>query len=435
MREKTIKFITKYTEIILPYIPLALLLLFTKIDSYKILFVNNDIIRGLLDLLSNIYPIGPYIFILMALLLTLYILFIGSQKQKIIMIITIIGGFLTYNNSMILKDFKMSFKTELLFISLYLLGILYPISLYNYFQKLNFDQIEKKVRSSLNIFIIIIIFNFIFAYLTDTFTYSYYYSQAGFSGWYIITNGIGHSLLFLLPLYMIYYIKDSNYKSLLYIIAITVIGLLIGTKAFYFSLIATLLLTTIYFIYTFFKNKNIQIFKMVPIIVILFTVFMSHDSLPVSTNIDLGIKDNMDEYGNLNVLDFTLKGRNETANIIKEDFDNSNLIVKTFGMGLYYPKYNFAYVELDYLDLLISRGVYGTLLYLSFIFFGLITVFTNVKNKFKKVDKTLLLFFLLTLGYIFVASMFVGHVIFDMVTLNITILLLMFYYFKLEQES
>ena len=60
---------------------------------------------------------------------------------------------------------------------------------------------------------------------------------------------------------------------------------------------------------------------------------------------------NVKNYNSI-VVDFVISGRDENADIIKTAFKNSNAFTKIFGLGLYYPRFNFIYVELDLLEIL-----------------------------------------------------------------------------------
>jgi hypothetical protein len=74
---------------------------------------------------------GPYIFLGLSLILAIYIFINGSKKQRLITIATIVGCFLMCFN-LTAESIKIGFLTVLLFVSSYLIGVLYAISLFIY---------------------------------------------------------------------------------------------------------------------------------------------------------------------------------------------------------------------------------------------------------------------------------------------------------------
>lgn len=419
----------KYNRLIekfLFYIPFLTFILYTNVHYVFSMQSNSKFISFIINIFNKLYMKGPYIFIGLTLALAIYIFINGSKKQKIITIVTIVGCFLMCFN-LTEDSIKIGFLTVLLFISSYLMGILYVISLFIYIKNKNINDIKKKIIKGMKFIVIYVGITFLLAYISNTSQYSYVTVEQGLTGWIRSTNALGHALVFLLPLFILFYIKDRKNNYLFYIILITVLDLLIGTKACYFGLLSILFIITLYLFIDFLRNKKYHYFKLLSLAIILGIVLIISPNLYVIKNIDESIKYNTNEKGIIDIANFVTSNRDNNVKIIQPVFNDSNWFTKAFGMGLYYPKFRFIYVELDLLDILYSRGIYGFLLYITF--FGTIIVnmiiknFNNIKRHF---DIEYLLMFL-TIFYIGFASIFVGHVVFNLMPLTVAIMIVLYY--------
>lgn len=419
----------KYNRIIekfLFYIPFLTFILYTSVHYVFSMQSNSKFISFIINMFNKLYMKGPYIFIGLTLVLAIYIFINGSKKQKLITIATIVGCFLMCFN-LTAESIKTWFLTVLLFISSYLIGIFYVISLFIYIKNKNVNDIKKKIIAGMKFIVIYVGIIFLLAVISNTSQYSYVTAEQGLTAWIRSTNALGHALVFLLPLFILFYIKDRKNNYLFYIIVITVLELLIGTKACYFGLLSTLFIIILYLFIDFLKNKKYHYFKLLSLTIILGIVLTISSNLYVIDNIGEGIKYNTNEQGIVDIANFVTSNRANNVKIINPVFNDSNMFTKMFGMGLYYPKFRFIYVELDLLDILYSRGVYGLLLYV--VFFGTLIIsvirknFNNIKKHF---DIEYLLMFL-TLFYIGFASVFVGHVVFNLMPLTVAIMVMLYY--------
>lgn len=432
----------KYNNVVekfLFYIPVLTFVLYTSVHNVFAMRSNSDFISFIIEILNMFYMKGSYIFLLISLALAIYVLINGNTKHKLITVATILGSFLMCFNLNRESIDNGIFLTVLLFVSSYLMGILYILAISIYTKGKDTTDIKNKIIKSAKAVVIYVGIIFLLAIISNTNQYSYVTEEQGLTAWIKSTNALGHALVFLLPLFVLLYIQDKKYNYLFYIIVIATLDLLIGTKACYYGLLSTLFVSIIYLIIDSLRNKKYHIYKLLSLIVILIISLVVSSNLYVRKNIDMSIKQNTNEQGRLDVINFVTSGRIENVKIINPVFNKSKPIVKIFGLGLYYPKYDFIYVEFDLLDILYSRGIYGLILYFSF--FGTIIfkifkkVFDSIKNKKFNINYLLML---LTIGYIAFASLLVGHVAFNLMTITVAVIVIYGYIFiirKIEEPE
>lgn len=415
------------------FIPLLMFILYTNAHIYYALKSNSELIFEILRRFNALYMKGPYIFLGLSIVLAIYIFINGNKKQKLITIATAIGCFFMYYNFKISTE-RIDYLTTLLFVSSYLIGIYYTISLLIYFKDKNINDIKKKVIKGLKVVVIYIAIIFLLAILSNTTQYSYNNAQKGMTGWIQSTNGLGHALVFLLPLFILLYVKNKKHTYLFYIVIIAVLDLLIGTKACYYGLMSTLIVVILYLLLDRLRHKKYHYFKLLSLAVILILVILMKNNFYASKNIEKSIRQNTSEQGKVDIVNFVISGRDSNVKIIAPFYKNSNVFTKTFGLAIYYPRFNFIYTELDLFDLLYLRGIYGFILY---IYFYVVIIFNILKNVFKNIKKCFdidILLMLLTLGYIGFASIFVGHVLFNLMPLTVAIMLMLYYIFTINKK-
>lgn len=421
-------------EKLLLFIPFLMFILYTNVHFSFAIKTTSNLIFSILKLFNALYMKGPYIFFIISLTLAVYIFINGNKKQKIITVATMIGCFFMYY-SLVKRGSNIDYLTTLLFVSSYLIGIFYTISFIIYLKDKKISDINKVIIKSAKACVIYIGIVFILAVLSNTSQYSYEAYEQGITAWFRSTNGLGHSLVFLLPLFVLFYVKDKKNKYLFYIIVISILDLVIGTKACYYGLLSTLFITILYLVIDFFKNKKYHYTKLLSLFIILLVSILISGNLYVTNNIKKNIEYNTNEQGNFDVVNYIISDRYDSVDEIKSFFRESDMLTKTFGLGIYYPRFDFIYIELDLFDLLYSRGLYGLLLYI--IFFGAIVV-EILKQSFKNIKKHFdidILLMMLTLGYIVFASMFVGHVVFNLMPLTVAVLVVLYYMFIIKKQN
>ncbi len=423
----------KITEKILFFIPFLAFILYTNVVFSFARNSNSGFVSIIINCFNKLYMKGPYIFLTISLILAIYVLINGSGKQKLITFATIIGCTLMFLN-LDEVSIEIGFLTILLSLSSYLMGILYPMSIYIFIKDKDITFIQKKIISVVKSITIYLVIIFVLAALSNTNQYSYIIAKQGVTGWIRSTNGLGHALVFLLPLFVLLYVKDKKHRYLFYIIGIAILDLLIGTKACYYGLISTLVITNLYLLIDFVKKKHYHYFKLISLIIVLGSAIIISSNLYVTHNIEESILSNTNEQGQVNIVNFVISNRQDNFNTIKPVFNNSDLPTKIFGLGLYYPRFDFIYVEFDLIDILYSRGIYGLILYVTFFGIFLISIlkksFTKINKRFD-IDYVLMI---LTIGYIGFASLFVGHVMFNLMSLTVAIITIYYYAFTINKE-
>ncbi len=427
----------KYNTIIkkfLPYIPFLMFFLFTNIQFSFAMGSNSEIVSILIKCFNFLYMKGPYIFFTISVFLAIYILINGNKKHRLIIAATVVGCFFMHYNLITAESTKINYITELLFISSYLIGIFYTLSLFIYSKDESIDYIKKTIISGAKFIVIYIGAIFVLAILSNTTQYSYSSAEQGLTAWFRSTNGLGHALVFLLPLFILFHIRDKKNNYLFYIIVISILDLLIGTKACYYGLLSTLSVAILYLFIDIIKYKKYSYIKILSLVIILVAILLISNNLYVTNNIGRSFARNTNKQGQFNLVNFIISGRNKNVDIIKPVFRDSNIFTKIFGLGLYYPRFNFIYVELDLLDLLYSRGIYGLILYITFFGFIIINIFIQVFKNIKKCFNIDVLLMFLTFGYIIFASLFVGHVVFNLMPLTVAIMVMFYYIATITKE-
>lgn len=417
---------SKIIEKILFYVPLLTFILYTNVHYVFSMRSNSKLISFIINIFNNLYIKSHYIFIGLSLVLVIYIFINGSKRQKLITIATIVGCFFMCFN-LTADSIRIGFSTVLTFVSLYLMGIVYIVSIFIHIKKESIHDIKKKIIKVMKIIVIYIGVTFLLSYISNTMQYSYIYPEQGLTGWIRSTNALGHALVFLLPLFILFHIKDEKNNYLFYIIVIVFLDIKIGTKACYFGLLSTLFIVILYLFIDFIKRKKYHYSKLISLTIILGFVMIINPNLYVTKKIEETVQQNTNVKGIVDITNTFTSGRYNKVDIIQPVFNDSNISTKVFGMGIYYPKFQFIYIELDLFDMLYSRGIYGLLLYV--IFFGTIIVnmiIKHLKNIIKHFDIDYLLMFL-TLFYIVFASVFVGHIVFNLMTITIISVIMVYY--------
>ena len=86
----------KYVSIVerfLFYIPFFMFILYTTVNYAYASRTNSELVLKIIGFFNQLFLIGPYIFLIMALILAIYIMIKGNSKQIIITAITFLGCF------------------------------------------------------------------------------------------------------------------------------------------------------------------------------------------------------------------------------------------------------------------------------------------------------------------------------------------------------
>lgn len=266
--------------------------------------------------------------------------------------------------------------------------------------------------------------------LTHTGFASYAYSKTGSIGWFYSTNEIGGIFALLCPFFILFLLKKSWWIKLLGIITYSYVLFSMGTKV---PILAFLFTTTIILGHYFIEWIKLRKFKKIALSVIIVIVGISSTILIIpKTSFYKNIQIHLDflEVKNINDLltfkhidHFIFSERLSFLLETKENYDNSDLVSHTLGIGITenYGKENVntKMIEMDYYDIFYRYGIVGTILF----FFPFLTIIWKRKYLLEE---------LISISLIFALSFFSGHII---VAPSVSILVLCILLPKQEKEE
>lgn len=472
--------------------------MFLRTEGFKfiVFFKYFIIIQPILDILtyfSIIYlhqsvTIGIIIRVLFMGLCTLYIFFGGNQyslKKYIItyllllFIVLGIGLIINFMNKPVFNLFsELQFYLKIMYYPVLFCTILLLFSVDK-----NYDQAKQTLLSSITIAMFITALFMFVAILTGTANTTYKWLKTGYTGWYFAGNEISAIVAICFPLLLIYSIKKTEHlRDFIYwipTILLAICALWIGTKVSYLgillTIIVTVLISIIIFLYTKWKNttwkrpiKTILLFNILTAIIYfgISPFSPSYNNIAGDyVNINETVKENNhdatekakkeaekkkvkekrgihsetenDSILNSKILNILLSSRDAYFDPIYNDYKDASLAHKLFGLGYagFYegePKL----IEMDFFDIFFSFGILGftlILLPLLVVFWKVIkTLFTHFFTFFR-IENILLLFSLgLGLGVAFLA----GHVLFaPAVSIYLTITMALLFHFHTTINS
>ena len=290
------------------------------------------------------------------------------------------------------------------------------ISLLDAFSQYNIKFKSKTLLTTYLLYIFLVIF----PNMTNTSFLSYSHSKLGNVGWFISANAVGNILSILLPIIFIYIKKLNTNLLIKFVIAASTLYVFasMGTKVPILSLCIFLLLTYIFYVTKWIKNKN---FKQILISIIIFvsTIICSIIIIPKTTfykNLEihknyLGLNSYIEVLTKYELIDhFIFSQRLTFLNNTRTNYLNSPMQEKLFGIG-YIENYkteneSIKTIEIDYFDIIYRNGILGTIIYV----YPFIKISKKIFNKLK--DKTLEnVEYKICLLLICLLSLFSGHVL------------------------
>jgi len=396
----------------------------TKINS----FINNKmeviiklflILNPFIDLLTSIcihvlninLTIGIIFRFIFMFICIYYLLFI--EKNKIVnkyLLILLLYCLLYCLNIVSYKSIGDSIYDTKQLLKIYYFPIVL-ITFYYFFKNREINSYFKLIYIVISIYLVLLIIPII----TNTGFKSYSITKDGTVGWFNSANEIGGLLSILSPILLIFlYRKNKLVFKILISISFIISILKIGTKVPILSLFISLLITFIYFMVYYIKNKNYKkITLLFTYLIVLSITFIL--LLPKTTfykNIETHLKflkiDSVEELtSSTHYIDhFIFSERVTFYKKNKIIFERSSLIDKLFGIG-YKNKYLRKMVEMDYYDVFFCHGIFGFIIFMTPLIFILVI---NRKKLLKNInfEKCMLL---TSLILIVVLSLFSGHII------------------------
>ena len=348
-----------------------------------------------------------------------YMLFLNKDNRKLNWLL--IGVFITYliifscltlsnkNISILIYELKNTFN------SFYLPLIL--LAFYEMFKQydIKFDFKYILIVYSIYLFLIIV------PDITHTSFLSYSHSKLGTVGWFMSANAVGNILSILLPLVFYYLIKV--FKNIF--VSITILGcsmwifVNLGTKAPLMALFIIILFNVIYFyIHNFkFKNYKLLLGSSIFLIACIIGIMIIIPKTSFYKNLEIHRKYlKIDSYSEIltnydNVNNFIFSERLTFLNNSFNSYKKASVLEKIFGIG-YVENYgtekeSTKTIEIDYCDIFIRHGIFGSIMYFSIFIYFLIKVIKKIFEKRSLLNLEILTSVILIL----LLGIFSGHIL------------------------
>ena len=343
-----------------------------------------------------------------------YIFFINKNKKYIIYFSLIILYILIFSLVMLfnkdisvlfyeLKNTLNVFYFPIVFLTLYSINKQYKLSV--------------SAKNILYLYLIYCLFILI-PNITHTAFMSYSISKVGNAGWFLSANSVGNILSILFPfiLYYILTVKKNYFFKLFIVISSLFIFVSLGTKTPLLSFLICIIITFIYYLILWIKNKNYKyiFISSISSIILIFISFIFIPKTSFYKNIQihkyyLVINNYIDIFKDYRLLDhFIFSQRLTFLNNTSNYYKGVDISQKVFGVG-FIENYGTDLVstktiEMDYFDILFRNGFIGFCLFFS--------VFPIVYEKRDKEKNNLLnLEICISTILIFTLAFFTGHIL------------------------
>ncbi|MDD3048707.1 MAG: O-antigen ligase family protein [Bacilli bacterium] len=432
-----------------------------KIKLLKIFII----IQPILDLITSLQstylnlPISLSILFrgLTLLVIGLYLLIYSKNKKIRNYMISIILFFLVFViNIFFIKGSSFILSEIYTFIRYFYFPILL-IFFYIINKKIKLSEIfDKKMITYICIFYFSIV---LVAFLTSTSFASYLGDdKIGYNGWFYSANERGNTYSILLPLLLIYFIKD--YKYLFLIIMGMFAMLIIGTKVGYIGSTLTCLGMLLYLIIKKFTSKEKNGLKILIISLLLTTSVLVIRYLPVYKNIELQStkveeiiddKEKMteEEIDDIVITDDNYLIEDKNQNLVYsgrevflkqniEYYGKQDILSKLFGVGVenkYLDKLEVApKVEIDVFDIFFTFGIIGFIIYFIPIVYIFLKIIKILIKNIKLLLESSIWFKTMAIGIALLISVFSGHVLLAPSVSIYLILIITSLYYELKKD-
>lgn len=363
-----------------------------------------------LNFLNVTFTIGAVFRLMFLLFILYYLLFINKKDKKV----WIYLGLLVIYGILFLTQYL---NTGLLFLELKsLLKVFYFIIILIFFY-LNKEKVKEINYKYFTYILVVYILFIISSNIMGNFS-SYNFAKIIENGLLNSTNEIGAIISFLFLVYIYQMFKSKNKLKYIPILILYICAIfIVGTKVPVFAFIITMGIFIIkYFaeIISKHKIKEIIILSSSLIILTVFSIIIIPKT-PFYNNIKVhmnyfniaSVKEIFTEYNNLDNIIFSERLTLSEDNI--NFYKDQSTYKKLLGSGSYEYKDNVIIerqtAEIDYIDVFVSYGVVGFLMFFAPIIFMLV----NFILEFKNLKKEKILYFTL-LFLIFSIALFSGHI-------------------------
>lgn len=267
------------------------------------------------------------------------------------------------------------------------------------------------------------------AKLTGTAFWSYpYKDNLGTVGWFYSANEIGNIISMLLPILIIYIMqKKCNIFSILCLLISIFAVLEIGTKVPFFSFV---LIATLVGIICLIERKRKYYKILVAEIFIGIVVMVILGSTPIGKNITKNYGINLPDYitkkeedkqekpeevPNQNQeinAEVVLSNRTQFLKTNFEQYKNSSMTNKIFGLGYVKEKEQIKTIEMDFFDIIFFNGIIGCIIYFLPLVVLLVEYIIKIKKySIKQIINKEIIILLFDCCLIMGIAFFTGHVL------------------------
>ncbi|MED1673254.1 O-antigen ligase family protein [Pallidibacillus thermolactis] len=340
----------------------------------------------------------------------------------------------------------------------------------------NFEQVKEKLYSAVAIAMTLLSISLFIAILTDTSHDTYKWIKSGYTGWFFAGNELSGIVAICLPIALIYStIKTKALKDFIYWIPTLLLAasaLLIGTKVSFFAMIMTIAIGFIISLFTWIANLNNSKGRIYLNVLILHFILiailssmtpfspsyrnLSEDVATINKTVDesksveevpqeeiemedennekepLDKKQDKPAIMDIKILNIILSSRDIYFETIYNDYVNSDILHKLFGLGYagFYedsPKL----IEMDFFDIFFSLGVIGFILVFLPLLFVIGIIIKSLITKFKSFFHIENILLIISIGMGFGVAFLAGHVLYaPAVSIYLALSLVLLFYFN-----
>lgn len=387
------------------------------IELFLILSPLFDMLTAFMLKVLNIdFTIGMIVRFIIILICLLYLIFIYKRKDKKYLLL-ILGSIFIYLVIFLLvmgvnKDINiLLFEAKNALKTFYL-----PILLISFYAISKENKAFISDKTIITVYIIYLLGIFIPDILGIGFD-SYEVTKTGSIGFFNTANEISAIISILMPIFLLYLYNKRNFILTVLLVGVLVFDILsIGTKGPLLSFLIIIgVVLIIYFIYLI-KEKYYKKISLLLLLLVALTSFMVIN-LPktafyknIEIHLDfLKVDSIFDVFTDYELFDhFIFSSRLKFLNNTFNDYKESKVSEKIFGIGYYENEEDTKMIEMDYFDILFRHGIVGFALYMTIFVYFLVKAIKytkSLKDNPTKVCNYLSLFLIIIL------SLITGHVL------------------------
>lgn len=235
------------------------------------------VLQPVLDIIAyfqrdSAVSLAGYIRLAITLLVPAYVLFFARDRKKFIISMLIIWGFGALH---VLNGFRVGYISVVSDVKYFLLVVHALVLLFSFIFLYEKDEIIRQVVTALKIVVVLIVVPYYLSYFLKSGNHTYMHSLTGWTGWNNTQNSFSICLSALFPFALYYCLSSKRRWMLIFLLPISYMYIMNGTKATYLTLVASLFGFIAFLTMEFFVQKK----KSFPIISIAVLIFLLGGSI------------------------------------------------------------------------------------------------------------------------------------------------------------